>query len=191
MSSLDEIDIVLAAVRAHARLLKLPTLGRECDEIARLALASGQHPLVFLRALLDAEIASRSERATERRLRAARLPARKTLSQFDWRRAHGLERARVEGAVVPGRRAGAHGLRAHSAHRCPRGAEGGSRRAQCSGSRARHPPEPLLAAPAHDHPARSRDGSRDGDRDERRSRRPSRIVPLWAPSIASPRIPRG
>jgi len=29
-------------------------------------------------------------------LRAARLPARKTLSQFDWRRAHGLERARIE-----------------------------------------------------------------------------------------------
>src|SRR6202044_2934909 len=48
------------------------------------------------RALLDAEIATRSEHATERRLRAAKLPARKTLSQFDWRRAHGLERARVE-----------------------------------------------------------------------------------------------
>jgi len=38
----------------------------------------------------------RSEHAIERRLRAARLPARKTLTQFDWRRAHGLERARVE-----------------------------------------------------------------------------------------------
>lgn len=96
MSALDEIDIVLAAVRAHARVLKLPTVGRECDELARLALASGQHPLVFLRGLLEAEIATRSEHATERRLRAAKLPARKTLSQFDWRRAHGLERARVE-----------------------------------------------------------------------------------------------
>ena len=96
MSRHDEIDIVLAAVRAHTRVLKLPTVGRECDDLARQALAEGQHPLGFLRGLLDAEIAMRAEHATERRLRAARLPARKTLSQFDWRRAHGLDRARVE-----------------------------------------------------------------------------------------------
>jgi DNA replication protein DnaC len=96
MSRQDEVDIVLAAVRAHTRVLKLPTVGRECEELARQALADGQHPLGFLRAALDAEIAMRSEHAIERRLRAARLPARKTLTQFDWRRAHGLERARVE-----------------------------------------------------------------------------------------------
>jgi DNA replication protein DnaC len=96
MSHSDEIDIVLAAVRAHTRVLKLPTVGRECDGLARQALADGQHPIGFLRAVLDAEIAMRAEHAVERRLHAARLPARKTLSQFDWRRAHGLERARVE-----------------------------------------------------------------------------------------------
>ena len=96
MSHLDESDIVLAAVRAHTRVLKLPTVGRECEVLARQALADGQHPLSFLRALLDAEIAVRAEHAAERRVHAARLPARKTLSQFDWRRAHGLERARIE-----------------------------------------------------------------------------------------------
>jgi DNA replication protein DnaC len=96
MSHSDDIDIVLAAVRAHTRVLKLPTVGRECDGLARQALADGQHPIGFLRAVLDAEIAMRAEHAVERRLHAARLPARKTLSQFDWRRAHGLERARVE-----------------------------------------------------------------------------------------------
>lgn len=96
MSHLDQADIVLAAVRAHTRVLKLPTIGRECEALARQALADGQHPLAFLRALLDAEIATRAEHAIERRLRAARLPVRKTLSQFDWRRAHGLERARIE-----------------------------------------------------------------------------------------------
>jgi hypothetical protein len=77
---------------------KVLTEGVPIRDVARprQALAEGQHPLGFLRAALDAEIATRSEHAVERRLRAARLPARKTLSQFDWRRAHGLERARVE-----------------------------------------------------------------------------------------------
>jgi hypothetical protein len=46
--------------------------------------------------MLDAELTTRAERAIERRLHAARLPAHKTLAQFDWKRAHGLERARVE-----------------------------------------------------------------------------------------------
>jgi DNA replication protein DnaC len=46
--------------------------------------------------MLDAELAARTEHAIERRMRAARLPSPKTLAQFDWRRAHGLERARVE-----------------------------------------------------------------------------------------------
>ena len=35
MSRQDEVDIVLAAVRAHTRVLKLPTVGRECEELAR------------------------------------------------------------------------------------------------------------------------------------------------------------
>jgi len=96
MSHSDETDVVLAAARAHCRVLKLPTVARESDTLARQALADGQHPLAFLRALLEAEVATRAEHAVERRLQAARLPARKTLSQFDWRRAHGLERARVE-----------------------------------------------------------------------------------------------
>jgi DNA replication protein DnaC len=88
--------VLLAAVRAHTRVLKLPTVGRECEPLARQALAEGWPPLGYLRALLDAELATRAEHAIERRLRAARLPTRKTLSQFDWRRSHGLERARVD-----------------------------------------------------------------------------------------------
>jgi DNA replication protein DnaC len=96
MTRPDDNDVVLAALRAHLRVLKLPTIARECDALARQALADGQHPLEFLRGLLQAEISTRAEHAIERRMKAARLPARKTLSQFDWRRAHGLERARFE-----------------------------------------------------------------------------------------------
>ncbi len=40
---------------------------------------------VFLAQALEAELAGRAERARARRLRAARLPARKTLEGFDFR----------------------------------------------------------------------------------------------------------
>ena len=93
---MTDTDLLLAAVRAQTRVLKLPTVGRECDPLARQALAEAWPPLQYLRTMLDAELATRAERAIERRLHAARLPAQKTLAQFDWKRAHGLERARVE-----------------------------------------------------------------------------------------------
>jgi DNA replication protein DnaC len=88
-------DLLLAALRAQTRVLKLPTIARECEPLARQALEEAWPPLHYLRTLLEAELATRAEHAIERRLRAARLPARKTLTQFDWRRAHGLDRARV------------------------------------------------------------------------------------------------
>jgi len=98
MSDSKDSDILLAAIRAHARVLKVPTVAREADALARQALAEGWAPLHFLRALLDAEVSARSEHAIERRLRAARLPSPKTLAQFDWRRAHGLDDALPAGA---------------------------------------------------------------------------------------------
>ena len=96
MNDSSDSDILLAAVRAQTRVLKMPTVARECEPLARQALAEGWSPIQYLRALLDAELAKRTEHAIERRMRAARLPSPKTLAQFDWRRAHGLERARVE-----------------------------------------------------------------------------------------------
>lgn len=96
MSNVIDSDILLAAVRAQTRVLKLPTIARECEGLARQALAEAWSPLQYLRAMLDVELAARTEHAIERRLRAARLPTPKTLTQFDWRRAHGLERARLE-----------------------------------------------------------------------------------------------
>lgn len=96
MSDLADSDILLAAVRAQTRVLKLPTVARECEVIARQAMTERWTPIQYLRAVLDAELAARTEHAIDRRLRAARLPAPKTLAQFDWKRSHGLERARLE-----------------------------------------------------------------------------------------------
>ena len=60
---MTDADILLAAVRAQTRVLKLPTVGRECDPLARQALAEAWPPLQYLRSLLDAELATRAERA--------------------------------------------------------------------------------------------------------------------------------
>ena len=78
---MTDSDLLLAAIRAQARALKLPTVARESDALARQALSEGWGPLQYLRTLLDAELATRAERAIERRLHAARLPAQKTLAQ--------------------------------------------------------------------------------------------------------------
>ena len=52
--------------------------------IASRRVENGSHAAVttYLHALLDAEISTRGEPAIERRLRAARLPARTTLALF-------------------------------------------------------------------------------------------------------------
>lgn len=96
MSAEVDRSALEGAVRAHGRAMKMPTIAREMLEIERRALLEQWSPMEYLHALLDAEIATRTEHAIERRLRAARLPARKTLAQFDWKRSHGLERPRVE-----------------------------------------------------------------------------------------------
>lgn len=96
MSDSMERSALEAVVRAHCRTLKLPTVAREFSETERHALSEQWLPAAYLRTLLDAEIHTRAEHAVERRLRAARLPSRKSLTQFDWKRPHGLERARVE-----------------------------------------------------------------------------------------------
>ena len=96
MSDEADRDAMEAVVRAHCRTLKIPTLAREFVEVERRAIHEEWSPVAYLHALLDAEITTRGEHAIERRLRAARLPARKTLAQFDWRRPHGLSRHKVE-----------------------------------------------------------------------------------------------
>lgn len=96
MSGEADRSAMEAVVRAHCRMLKIPTLAREFVAVERRAIHEEWSPLAYLHALLDAEITTRGEHAIERRLRAARLPARKTLAQFDWRRPHGLSKHKVE-----------------------------------------------------------------------------------------------
>ena len=68
----------------HLKQLKLPTVLREYDKVARECAQSGiDHPRYLLR-LVELELIDRERRLVERRIRAARFPAVKSLDTFDF-----------------------------------------------------------------------------------------------------------
>ncbi len=69
----------------HLKKLKLPTFLSEYDKIARLCAQDGvDHPRYLLR-LAELELIERERRMVERRIRAARFPATKSLDSFDFK----------------------------------------------------------------------------------------------------------
>jgi DNA replication protein DnaC len=71
-----------ALIEAHAIELKLPTVRRRFRALAEEALREQQTPVAYLAALLEAEMAERSERRERRRLLEARFPVMKRLEDF-------------------------------------------------------------------------------------------------------------
>ena len=68
----------------YLKQLKLPTILREYDKVAReCALGGIDHPGYLLR-LLELELLDRERRVVERRIRAARFPAVKSFDTFDF-----------------------------------------------------------------------------------------------------------
>jgi hypothetical protein len=68
----------------HPKQLKLPTILREYDKVARECARDGiDHPRYLLR-LAELELLERERRVTERRIRDARFPAVKSLDSFDF-----------------------------------------------------------------------------------------------------------
>ena len=68
----------------HLKQLKLPTVLREYDKVARDCAREGvDHPRYLLR-LVELELIDRERRMVERRIKAARFPAVKSLDTFDF-----------------------------------------------------------------------------------------------------------
>ena len=82
MSAQAQTAALEALVEAHAVELKLPTVRRRFRALAAEALREQQTPLAYLAALLEAEVAERSERRERRRLLDARFPLLKRLEDF-------------------------------------------------------------------------------------------------------------
>ena len=79
----------------HLKALKLPTFLREYDKIARLCAAEGvDHPRYLLR-LAEAELIERERRMIDRRIKAAKFPAVKSLDSFDFAAFPSLNKALV------------------------------------------------------------------------------------------------
>jgi DNA replication protein DnaC len=82
MKSLEAKSMVL--LHHHLKALKLPTIGAECEKVAKQASADNVDHLTYLLQLLELELLDREKRAAERRLKAARFPTIKTLESFDF-----------------------------------------------------------------------------------------------------------
>ena len=71
-------------LKHHLKSLRLPTVARECEKLAvRCAGANVDH-LGYLLQVCELELIERERKAAERRLKAARFPAPKTLAEFDF-----------------------------------------------------------------------------------------------------------
>ena len=68
----------------HLKALKLPTFLREYDKVARQCAAEGVDHARFLLRLSELELIDRERRMVERRIKAARFPAVKSLESFDF-----------------------------------------------------------------------------------------------------------
>ena len=71
-------------VKHHLKQLKLPTMHDECEPVAQRCAKENVDHLGYLLQLSELELIERERRAAERRLKAARFPANKTLDEFDF-----------------------------------------------------------------------------------------------------------
>jgi DNA replication protein DnaC len=89
-------DVVVAElVRQQARQLKMPGAAREFESLARQAREEKCSFEDYLHEVLGVEIASRCDSAVRHRMRDARFPEIKTLDQFDFAAADGVDAAQI------------------------------------------------------------------------------------------------
>ena len=79
----------------HLKQLKLPTVLREHEKVAREAARDGLDHVRYLLRLVELELLDRERRVTERRIREARFPAVKSFDTFDFAAIPGLNKMLV------------------------------------------------------------------------------------------------
>ena len=77
----------------HLKTLKLPTFLREYDKLARQCAAEGPDHVRFLTRLVELELIDRERRMVERRIKAAKFPATRSLDSFDFKAIPSLNKA--------------------------------------------------------------------------------------------------
>ena len=89
----DEAPEVL--LRHHLKKLRLPTVLREHEKIARQCAAEGLDHIRYLARLIELDLLDREARMIDRRIKAAKFPALKTLDSFDFDALPGLNKKLV------------------------------------------------------------------------------------------------
>ena len=79
----------------HLKTLKLPTFLRDYSKVARQCATEGLDHVQFLARLVELELIDRERRMIERRIKAARFPAVKSLDSFDFKAIPSLNKMRV------------------------------------------------------------------------------------------------
>lgn len=79
----------------HLKRLKLPTFLREYDKLSRQCAAEGVDHVQFLSRLVELELIDRERRMIERRIKAAKFPATKSLDSFDFKVIPALNKMQV------------------------------------------------------------------------------------------------
>ncbi len=74
----------LVLLKHYLKLLRLPTMECECEKIASRAANENLDHLTFLLQLIELEMIQREQRASERRLKAAKFAYHKSLDEFDF-----------------------------------------------------------------------------------------------------------
>jgi DNA replication protein DnaC len=78
-------DTPQVLLQHHLRKLKLPTFQSEHAKLARQCAAEGKDHVQYLLRLCELELIERERRMIERRIKAAKFPATKSLDSFDFK----------------------------------------------------------------------------------------------------------
>jgi DNA replication protein DnaC len=88
-------DVTTELLKTHLRQLRLPTMGREFEKLARDAAASNQTFTQFLLRLTEIELAARSANAVATRIKNAEFPVEKDFDTYDFSAMPGLSKPKV------------------------------------------------------------------------------------------------
>jgi DNA replication protein DnaC len=88
-------DVTTELLKAHFRQLRLPTMGREFETLARDAAASDQTFAQLLLRLTEVELASRAANAVATRIKNAEFPVEKDFDTSDFSVMPGLSKPKV------------------------------------------------------------------------------------------------
>ena len=88
-------DVTTELLKAQLRQLRLPTMGREFETLARDAAAANQTYAQFLLRLTELELAARAANAVATRIKTAEFPVEKDFDTYDFSVLPGLSKPKI------------------------------------------------------------------------------------------------